>query len=568
MRKHGQIPRPRHLFPEAAAIVIEARRGLWRGQRAVQEVVGHVSPWMAGATCGLAGLMLAVLLFFLAEPRIEAASRAVTREILPIADIVEPAPEVELLPPPPSMPLEAVLPKMVEQPVISAARPLLDARLLRTRLPYGWDQEQVVTRVSQPLPPANQNWTPSFSDLWRRAYQRPAPQVPTPYAGLGMNILSGFSNVTSSNLPPGMEQILSRRALGVTLEKFTPKNATQNVPFQYEIRMTNHTRQSIESLVLTEAVTDTHRVVNAQPDAYVESGKLTWNVDNLRSGEVRRFLVTALPLDSSPLVARTDLKTFSRIAASNTVSEPEPEPVVPVMPVIEEPRPIVPVPNPTPMPQPVIPQPAPEPVIPQPMPEPLTPQPVPESAPEPFIPQVQVDPGKPELKMTVSPPEQLKQGDDLSVLFTIENVGTAAAENVVLFVRLSDQFEHRYGDFVKHQIPILEPGHRRRILLQAIAKVEGDARIDANLTMREQVQIDRLWTVSIRKPMSQISQRPAQQLPTTEAPAPVSTPTPRPTPAPIREVQQPQEGPINTISIPIRRRQVSEVVWFDPCNWN
>lgn len=461
MANHGRIPRPRHLFPETAAAVIQARRGLFLGTRSIRRVVGRISPWTAGAACGLCGMMFAVLLFFLADPVIQAApSAAVVSQ--PEKPTIEPT---ETLPPP------------VEAHPNRSSQVNLVTQILRTRLPLSWDQKQIATRVSRPTAPPPVSLTPSFSDPWRQAFQRPAPSVPGPYAGLGLNVLSGYGTVASSNQPPGLERILSKRGLGVILEKFAPAKAVTDVPFQYEIRVTNPTHEEIESLLLTETVSEHHRVVNAQPESHVEAGRLIWNITHLGAGEVRRFLVTVLPLQHVELATHTRLTSVTRVAAGNVVTEPAPSP------------------------------PDPEPLFPITTPPPAAP-PVPSVPPRVEVQPPPADPGFPLLKLTVSPPERLKKGENLSVVFTVENVGTADATNVTLFVRLSGEFQHRYGEFVKHPIAVLRPGQRHRALLQAIARDEGDAKIDANLTMGETVADNRLWTIPIRRPLEHLSERP------------------------------------------------------------
>lgn len=230
------------------------------------------------------------------------------------------------------------------------------------------------------------------------------------------------------------------RAMGIVVEKTGDMRGSPHEPLTYQIVVRNTSDAMIENLGIHERISALARVTEVLPAAGVSGEELVWNLESLPPNASRTFLITLVPETDGQIETVTRIIPTSRVSAVVRVRAAA---------------------SPAPTVLPALPQTAP--------------------TPEPLIQSV---PGAPALRLTYTEVKPLKQGDTLSMIFAVTNVGTAAADDVILFVRLSGEFEHRYGEFVKHQIGTLQPGQARRALLQATARDPGNAHLDASLTMQ------------------------------------------------------------------------------------
>ena len=473
MSDHDRIPRPRDLFPEVAAVLIQSRRGTYVLTRRLQAAIGHVPVWTAGACAGVAGTMLAALLFFLTDPKVEAASESIV-EIEPTlaAPVDEPVPT----------------PVPTPAPIASMEQPELKLWLDRTALPVGWDPDRRVTSTSGASAALKtlQATAIAINDGWSSASGSRLPSGFQPYQPpTTSGDLISASPVSRDHLPPGqfpMDQL----SMGLIVDK-SAIDAVAGMEARYQIRLINNGPR-IESLLVRERLPDLSRVTRVVPDASFDQGELVWTLGPLEQGAIRTFEVTIVPDQPGQLVTQTTVLPTSTVAASAFVQQ---RPVAPV----EEPK-----------------------------------------------------PGTPRLLLSYTEVKGLQQGDDLSMIFSVSNVGTAEANDVRLFVRFSENFRHRYGDHVKHVIPRIEPGKTHRAILRATAENAGPGRLDTSLTMQGTEQESRIMTIPIQasprdasrllQPREQLSDRPsAEKLrPTGETPRSSSRP-PVPSAAPFNKTQ-------------------------------
>lgn len=427
MADRRYIPRPRHLFPETAAFFIRLRRAalyLGFGSRAF---IGHIPAWIAGASAGVASFMLAVSLFWVRD-EVQAAP-VVQKPELPqfqATDVPAVVTQPVVHPPSPAPVMSQPVPQVPQRKPAQ-----LSVKLEQTNFPFPFDElhESVVTssggKTQIPTLPANR-------DLWRLTGQRAS--IAQPFSSYvasanGLPLIWGML-VASETVPLQLAPDASR-GMGILVKKTEINSCVVGEPVSYEISLVNLSDKPIEQLMVREKISDLQRVTQVLPSASVSDNELVWTMTSFEPGAVKTLRVTLIPEIEGPIRTETRVLPASRVSRTVNI-RPRPVQPVPVAPRLE---------------------------------------PTPEQ-------------GAPELKLTYTSIPTLKQGDNLSMTFSISNVGTAPATDVCLYVRLSGEFEHRYGEYVQHRIAVIEPGQTRRALLQATARDAGHARLSASLTMK------------------------------------------------------------------------------------
>lgn len=455
MSKPNQIPRTRHLFPELGAWLINGQRGLLRLRWLLREDQDWFPAWSIGAIAGVCGVMLAVLLFFFEDPQLAASPAATvqTEEEIVLPEFI-PESRVETIPQPvPEQPLQTNVQPILRSssfPLHSQSLPDFKlSTLRRTELPFYWDQKEVASYQSRPKRIQEEfvrdNWsrlTPKFAanDQFR------------PYLVQGATIPVTPSYVTTSGQRTPFDGIEENRTQGVLIEKHALPTTSIGEPYTYVIHVINPTNDAIDEVYVHEKISAIHRVQQVEPPAAVQGDELVWSLGKFPAKGRRAFRVTLSPDSAKKIETETRLKNVTKVGGMARISEPlpqEPEllPVQPekvIVPAIEEPTP-------------------------QPEPAPLRIS----EKPKPF----------PELKLAVTPVNVVRKGETLSLNFNVSNIGNAAAENVTLYVHLSGEFKHKYGEKVKHTITRLEPGQTRTALFQARAKEVGTAQLSASLRL-------------------------------------------------------------------------------------
>ncbi len=461
MSNPDRIPRPRHLFPESAAWLIQGQRGLLRVRWALREDHDWFPAWSIGSIAGVSGILLAILLFFLEDPKLVAATSNSPDSLSVLAEV----PSDELLP-------EPTLSSDFD-PVFPFSSDLSESFVFRTQLPFLWNQQELATissrpqRIDEQFVPDQFSTTLSNRQLLDR-FQSYLPQ--------GATVPIPPSYITSSVVRTTFDGIEPIRNQGILIEKQTPPSTSVWQPLTYTIHITNRTNDPIDQVVVHERLSAIHRVSKVDPPAAVQGDELVWSLGQLPAHGRRALHVTLIP-DSQVLIkTETTLQNKSRVGGIAKVSAPieelpellPVEPETPVVPVFEERKP----------------EPAPDPV-------PVS------TLPKPF----------PELKLAVTPARTVKQGETISLTFTVTNVGTAPAENISLYLRLSGEMKHKFGERVKHKISRLEPGQSRNALFQAIARKSGNGQLSASLTMQGTEEESEEFTIHIESPPAGISRR-------------------------------------------------------------
>lgn len=409
--KIQRIPRPRQLFPELAAVLIEWKRLSLRSSRTFRLIMGNVPIWVTGSLAGMLGIMLTISLFFIPQPRLLEAAAALPEPVIPAP--VQPAPE-----PQPTL-------------ALPETRSNLILRIFATRFPFTWDENQTTARSSTA---SQADLERLASDLWREGRNRfPAAVSFSSYLARAVGLPASWPGLSASEMVTVPLTAPPLRSMGILLEKTDALRGAPDEPLTYQIVVRNISAAAIENLEIRERISTLARVTDVVPAAGISGDELVWHLDSLGPGNSRTFLVTLVPELEGQIETFTRIFPTSRVSAVVNVRAPLPKPVAPV---------------------------------------------------EPARAITQTPAGAPALQLTYTEVRPLKQGDTLSMIFEVRNVGTASADDVILFVRLSGEFEHRYGEFVKHQVGTLQPGQARRALLQATARDPGEGHLDASLTMQ------------------------------------------------------------------------------------
>lgn len=443
MPAQGRIPRTRHLFPEVAAVIIASRRAGLHSTRRIRRAIGVVPLWLISATAGVSSLGLTALLFFLSQPLPATAPQAQAA--------MQFSPRVESPPPVPEPVIPAFVPDPFPQPARTAGA-LLDADLAWTRLPDRFLLDRTLTLRERTLTSSEQAPVQTVSynfltgqDEWRTASFRESPSLAFQrYVPVrdGLNQVAPLLAADAA-LAAGSSGDLG---MGVVVRKSVPAQVAGRSVFTYEIIIQNASREALDDVLVRERISAIDRVEQVSPPADVQQDELVWKLGPLGVGDLRVLRVT-VNLDNRPeVLTETHVIPSSRLAAAVAVNLPPPRsiPARPAPPAV-----------------------------------------------------VREEPKFPRLELTYTPITSVKTGEVLSLRFTVKNVGNAAAEDVRLYVQLSGEFQHRFGDHIQNQVRRLEPGQAHSAQLRAVAKNPGDGKLEASLTMQGNKAEDRRLLIPV-----------------------------------------------------------------------
>ncbi len=440
MAQRRQVPRPRHLFPEAAAFLIDVRRSALYFGFGSRAAFGRIPVWILGSLAGITAVMLTATLFFSRDPVQAAPVAAAPVEVPPVTPVFTPEP-ISTLPNPPVTTVPMLQP--VETPIIASPPPIknlarLTMDLERTNFDVPFDEVTVRTRSSFDQKVEIPNLT--LTDLWRRAIQRSSFAAPFySYVASAAQVSVPSPALMASEQVPLQRAPESNRDVGLLIEKSIVPLCTPGESVSYEITLINVSLKTIEQVVVRERISELQRVTEVLPTAGLSDNELVWTLTSLEPGATKKLKITLVPEVAGEIFTETLVLPTTRLAATVNVRAPAP---------VRQPNP--------------------------PQPPPQQPAPVVARPPQ----------GTPQLKLTYTALPSLKQGDTLSMIFSLTNIGTAPADDVQLYLRLSGEFEHRYGDYVHHRVGRLEPGQTRRALLQATARTPGQGRLVTSVTMQ------------------------------------------------------------------------------------
>jgi hypothetical protein len=454
---HGRLLHAKHLFPYLFAPWFQFRRILLRLDWALFAPLRIASLWTASAVCGVIGVIGSILLFlFNAPPTTLEASTAQTviREQIAITIPTELGPAVPFMPAP--------TPASVSRPVVNSWAEL-QTQLVKTSLPYQWNQREVVTLVSQPTPIPFSN-SPYQRDSWftLNPARRPlnyADQIQAYIHRPGLLASALNPGFTATDTVTPEQAAPASRTPTVVVRRENEGNASLNHESRYSLLISNPGIELIESTIVEERLSAIQRVVDTNPPASLspDGGALQWNVANLRPGEQRRIVITLVP-DTSDVIRHDTLVTLtSRVAAQTSVRPP-----------------FIPVENPLP-----------------------PPREAPKSisiVPEPRIPE---PPKKAILALDLEQPTQVKIGEDVRAFYIVQNIGNAPAVDVVTHVTISNQLDHRYGEFLEHRIDRLEPGDGRKIRFLAVGARPGVAALTSQLSASNAEPVARVYEIAV-----------------------------------------------------------------------
>ncbi len=445
MPNHGRLLHAKHLFPFVFAPWFQFRRLLLRLDWALFVPLRIASLWTASAVCGVIGVIGAILLFlFNAPPTPVAASTAEPTVVERIAITIP----TDLGPPVPMAPISVPVPVPTRTTWSD-----VQLRFVRTHLPRGWDLRERQELVSRPEPFHPQSLYAIRDGWFAMNFNRQAQFVRDtiqPYVSrpgvLASQILPPF---TAAESVDPTQPVTKNRHPAIVVAHEEEARASLHHETSYSLVVANPSPELIESAIVEERISALHRVVNTDPPASLtaDGSALQWNVANLRPGENRRLRVTLMPESSDPIQHQTFVTVTSRVAASTTIRQPYVPPENPV-----------PIARPTPPPAPV---------------------------------------RQPILELDLERPQQVDVGGDVRAYYVVRNIGNAPATDVVTYVTISTNLDHRYGEYLEHRIPELPAGETRRIKFYAVGARPGIASLTSRLSASNAQPVSRVFEIAI-----------------------------------------------------------------------
>ncbi|MGH7163392.1 MAG: hypothetical protein ACREID_07895 [Planctomycetota bacterium] len=147
-------------------------------------------------------------------------------------------------------------------------------------------------------------------------------------------LLAGCGTVFSSGNPSsrkGEKMLWTARAFpsghksssAVLVERGIPAEVPVNQPCEYEIVVTNLTKDLVEDVVLTEYLAESFAHETSDPSAAAEGGALRWSLGTLGAGEKRTLKVKGTPRATGEMKLRCEVGYRSLQYGKTSVVEPK-----------------------------------------------------------------------------------------------------------------------------------------------------------------------------------------------------------------------------------------------------
>ncbi len=559
MPRKGRLVQPRHIFPWLAAPWIEFLRVLWRIERFILTPIRYLQAWTLSAIFGVIGVILSVALFIprFTESVVEASSSGASSSLISSEDL-------PYLPP-------------TSQDSFPSGTVAIQAELQRTWI-RNFDQLEMVTIGSQSSVNKSRSLL-AYRDGWR---DHTLFESSLPERARRIEPYTHVARIWHEAVAPAPPEYFSNngdrdsqpafRTAGLTVTKEVPATAPPGEPFTYFLDVHNAGQTTIESAIVRETVTDFHsglsdasatenarsfadRIIDVDPPAEVSHDytELVWNLHQLQPDEKRRLRVTMQPNEAVDLTMQSTVEIVSAPVYGEFIVHSKP-----------------------------------------------TPPPLERALPEPPVePAITIEPevrpsirGVPQLVLQFEPREnEVTVGDELNAFYTITNVGTADADDVLLMVSVPPQLRHRFGELVQHRIKVLKPNEEKRALFAAIIEERGQIPLEWSLSAENvEGQQSVEWLVAGANsalPDREIAGPSRRSIPSEEAvpgirlrpepdPMPTAVPVPiggprdrvaptippeglpTPPPEPLRPLREPTTGPASPLGTPFDSGELSD----------
>jgi len=125
--------------------------------------------------------------------------------------------------------------------------------------------------------------------------------------------------VTSSQAFPTGDETTS----ALRLEKIVPAEVRAGQSFEYQMRVTNLSRLSLEGVQVRELCSDGFQVDSSEPKALsAEGGRATWNLGTIDPGAQRTIVVRATAVGEAALRSCADVEFTSSLCSSIPIVDP------------------------------------------------------------------------------------------------------------------------------------------------------------------------------------------------------------------------------------------------------
>ena len=182
---------------------------------------------------------------------------------------------------------------------------LMAAALAAVVLSAGCTQQKRTTAKPQAAPPVK---------------TQPAPKVvKTTRTGWPLNYTSATTMWSSMAYPTG-----SAETSAIGIEKGMPKEVRLNQPFDYDLVVTNLSKNELQEVVVTDQLGDNFKLVGSSPRAQTApDGTATWNLGSLGPGETKRIRVNGTATAEGDICSCASVSYNSLLCACIPVVQPK-----------------------------------------------------------------------------------------------------------------------------------------------------------------------------------------------------------------------------------------------------
>lgn len=160
----------------------------------------------------------------------------------------------------------------------------------------GWDQQKEVAITEQPEPEVQAAEMPTQVEPRQEVAHKemkPAPKAQQPKAG---------QVVSSMYIPTG-----ERSSSAILLEKMAPREVVSGVEFEYQLRVTNLSKNTLQDIRISEKLPSNMQLISASPEASRQAGTLLWSMESLKGQESQTITLRGTAPQTGELTSCTDI---------------------------------------------------------------------------------------------------------------------------------------------------------------------------------------------------------------------------------------------------------------------
>lgn len=127
--------------------------------------------------------------------------------------------------------------------------------------------------------------------------------------------IDAFTDDAAASLSPDGGALDGR----IEIEKIAPETVTLNATARYELVVRNPGERRLDRVVVEELVPGNVDLVDVDPPAAYDDGRIRWLIRDLDSGELRRLTVEVLPREEGEFQSRTLARAYTAVETKTQV---------------------------------------------------------------------------------------------------------------------------------------------------------------------------------------------------------------------------------------------------------